>query len=265
MPSPFVRLTAVIYLFVCLLLPFSHAAGENLVCLKAGQAYASENIMSMNNDASGGGANGGSFGIKPPSLKALEGFYAAAFHSEYGDTDRDAMIRWEIPMKLFVIGESTSDDMQTLHAFLKGLKANVSGLPDISFTDTESDANVVISFVPFEDMAGSLANYMDNNWGFMNCFSDDTTIHYGLIAIATDVTKQTDRNHLIQEEFVNMLGLTDDLDFGPESIIYQPYTTTPKLSDMDYEMLNLLYSPDLTYGMSQEEAKAALESIYISH
>ncbi len=259
MPSPLVRLNA---LLICLLLPFSHATGENSVCHQAGQAYAPVHIAFMSNDASGGSVNDSSFGTTPPSLKALEGFYAAAFHSEYGDTNRDAMIRWEIPLKLFVKGESTLEDMQTLHAFLESLKSNVPGLPDISFSDTESEANAVISFVPFEDMAGSLVNYVANNWGFMNCFSDDASIRYGLIAIATDVTKQTDRNHLIQEEFVNMLGLTADLDFGPESIIYQPYTITPKLSDMDYEMLNLLYSPNLTYGMSLAEAKAALQKIF---
>lgn len=259
MTSPLARLIA---LLVCILFPLSHAMGENSACHKVGQAYDPVQTASLNGAASGGAAKDGTYADSPPSAQALEGFYAAAFHSEYGDTNRDSMIRWEIPLKLFVKGETTPEDMQTLYTFLENLKVNVPGLPDISFIDTESEASVVISFVPFEDMAESLVNYVDDNWGFMNCFSDDTTIRYGLIAIATDVTKQTDRNHLIQEEFVNMLGLTADLDFGPESIIYQPYTTTQTLADMDYKMLNLLYSPQLTYGMSLAKAKTALEGIY---
>lgn len=261
MPSPLARCAVLVCFLVCLVFPLSHAIGENPACLKAGQATAPVNTVTVYDAASGGAAKDGVFPVVP-SAQAIEGFYAAAFHSEYGDTNRDKMIRWEIPLKLFVKGESTSDDIQTLHAFLENLKANVPSLPDISFTDKESEASVVISFVPFEDMAESLANYVDDNWGFMNCFSDDATVRYGLIAIASDVTKQADRNHLIQEEFVNMLGLTADLDFGPDSIIYQPYTTTQTLADMDYEMLNLLYSPDLKYGMSLSEAKAALEGIY---
>lgn len=261
MPSPQVKFTALVCLLVCLLLPFSHAMGENPVCHKAGQSIAPASTASNYAAASGGAAKDNAYAAASPSAQAIEGFYAAAFHSEYGDTNRDKMIRWEIPLKLFVKGESTPEDMLTLHAFLENLKANVSGLPDISFTDTESEASVVISFVPYEDMSESLVNYVDNNWGFMNCFSDDTTIRYGLIAIAADVTKQTDRNHLIREEFVNMLGLTADLDFGPDSIIYQPYTTTQALADMDYEMLNLLYSSHLTYGMSLAQAKAVLEGM----
>ena len=257
--APLARMAA---LLVCLLFPLSHAMGENPASPKMGQACDPVQAAFMNAAASGGASKDGTYADTPPSAQALEGFYAAAFHSEYGDTYRDAMIRWEIPLKLFVKGETTSEDMKTLYTLIENLKANVPGLPDISFIDAESEASVVMSFVPFEDMAESLVNYVNENWGFMNCFSDDTTIRYGLIAIATDVTKQKDRNHLIQEEFVNMLGLTADLDFGPDSIIYQPYTTTQTLADMDYEMLNLLYSPKLNYGMSLAQAKAALESMY---
>ena len=203
---------------------------------------------------------GGSQADARPSAPALEGFFAAAFHSEYGDTQRDTLIRWEIPLSLYVVGETTKEDRQTLEALLKSLKANVPGLPEISFAKTEAEANVIISFVPYAEMAEALVDYVPDNWGFTNCFSDDVSIRYGLIAIATDVAGQKDRIHLIQEEFVNMLGLTDDLDFAPESIIYQPYTVTQALADMDYEMLSLLYSPHVAYGMNREEAKAALES-----
>ncbi len=227
MPSPLARLAA---LLICLMLP----------ALSAGASQA---------DAR-------------PSALALEGFFAAAFQSEYGDTQRNTLIRWEIPLSLYVKGKPTKEDRQTLDALLDSLKSNVPGLKEISFAKTEAEANVIISFVPFADMAESLVNYEARNWGFMNCLSDDVSIRYGLIAIAADVTDQENRNHLIQEEFVNMLGLTTDLDFAPESIIYQPYTDTQALADMDYEMLSLLYGPYVAYGMSQEEAKAVLNKIF---
>ncbi len=198
----------------------------------------------------------------PPSSLALEGFFAAAFRSEFGDTARDKLIRWEIPLRIFVRGEFTREDMQTLEALLQGLQARVPGLPKMDFSPSEEEANVVISFVPFMRMAEYLVTYEDGNWGFMNCFSDDKAIRYGMIAIAADVTKQDDRNHLIQEEFVNMLGLTADLDFAPESIIYQPYTSTQSLAEVDYEMLNLLYAPFLDAGISLAQAKAALYEIF---
>ena len=152
--------------------------------------------------------------------------------------------------------------MDTLRSFLNELTEKVPGLPDICFIHTEEEATVVISFVPYAQMAENLTTYEPNNWGFMNCFDENGEIRYGQIAIASDVTAQIDRNHLIQEEFVNMLGLTDDIDFANDSIIYQPYTTTQSLSAMDYEMLNLLYSPFLSAGMTQDQARKKLAEIF---
>ena len=199
---------------------------------------------------------------EPPSGPARDGFFAAAFHSEYGDTQRDALIRWEIPLSVYVRGTPTVDDMQTLQSLADDLKQSVPGLPEISFAAGEGEANVFVSFVPFERMSKYLVHYETGNWGFMNCLSSDTTIRYGLIAIAADVTEQEDRNHLIREEFVNMLGLTADIDTAPESIIYQPYTRTQSLAPVDYEMLNLLYSPYMRFGMSAAEAQAALNDAF---
>ncbi len=259
MRSPLVRLAL---LLLCLLLSFHLAMGEALCCAPAVQACDPHNSITVNTAASGGSMDDSLMTNTAPSALALEGFFAAAFHSEYGDTTRDSLIRWEIPLCLFVKGEPTPDDLNALDRLLSSLKANVPGLPDISFASAEEKANVIISFVPFEAMAESLTTYEANNWGFMNCFSDEKTIRYGMIAIASDVTGQKDRNHLILEEFVNMLGLTADLSYAPESIIYQPYTDTQALADMDYEMLTLLYGSFVNYGMSREEAKAALEKIF---
>ena len=259
MPSSLSRLYA---LLLALLLPASSALGEAASSAPAGQAITPGAAIAMDAFALTGSDITAEH---PPSPLALEGFFAAAFHSEFGDTGRDALIRWEVPLRLYVRGEPTREDMNTLQTLLDNLKANVPGLPEMSFAGTETDANVLLSFVPYGRMAEYLATYEENNWGFMNCFSDDKAIRFGMIAIATDVTGQEDRNHLIQEEFINMLGLTADLDFAPESIIYQPYTRTQALAGTDYEMLNLLYSSFLDTGMSLEEAKAALKNAYPEH
>ena len=169
----------------------------------------------------------------PPSTLAVDGFFASAFSSEYADDNRSILIRWASPLKIYLKGSPTEDDQKVLRSFLYDLQENVAGLPPISILDSQENATVVIAFVPYKQMSENLITYNPDNWGFMNCFDENGEIRYGLIAIATDVTQQPDRNHLIQEEFVNMLGLTDDLGFAPDSIIYQPYTKTQTLSKMD--------------------------------
>ncbi len=197
-----------------------------------------------------------------PSQTALEGFYASAFNSEFADNHGNVLVRWEIPIRVYLQGSPTAEDLAELDSFLEDLRKNVPGLPDIAITAEREEANVYYSFVPYQEMADYLEEYETGNWGFMNCLSDKTGIRYGLIAVATDKTSRADRSHLIREEFVNMLGLTDDLDFAPESIIYQPYTVTPRLAPVDYEMLNLLYGPYVRVGMTRAEAEQALKKAY---
>ena len=48
-------------------------------------------------------------------------------------------------------------------------------------------------------------------------------------------------------------GRTNDHYYYEDSIVYQPWTTVQQLSDVDWIMLNMLYSP-LTYpGMQKQE------------
>jgi hypothetical protein len=200
--------------------------------------------------------------VEIPSDLAVEGFFASAFSPEYGDTDRNVMIRWAEPLHVFMEGSATEEDRRAFSELLEELRTHVPNLPEISLAEKEEDANVMFSFVPLHEMDEFVTGYVPGNWGFMNSFHDKAVIRYGQVAVVNDKTKQEDRNHLIREEFVNMLGLCGDIDFAPESIIYQPYTTTQTLAAIDYEMLNLLYSPLLTPGMTAQEAEEALEPLF---
>ena len=248
MYSPIKKLCS---LLLALLLPLTSALAETSL-------HAPVTIVS----ASGGNAGSIFSADNPPSALALDGFFASAFSSEYGDEGRNMLIRWASPLKLYIQGQPTEEDMNALHSFIKDLVSKVPNLPSISFVDTQEEATVIISFVPYEQMAENLSTYEADNWGFMNCFDYNGDISYGLIAIAADVTEQIDRNHLIREEFVNMLGLTNDISFAEDSIIYQPYTRTQDLSAMDYEMLSLLYSSFLDSAMTEDTAREKLAEIF---
>ena len=89
----------------------------------------------------------------------------------------------------------------------------------------------------------------------MFCYTyTNYTIHSGEIAIATDVTNQKQRNHLMREELIGLLGLRNDHELYKDSILYQAWTETQTLSEVDWLMMNMLYHPDLTPGMSLNTA-----------
>ena len=64
----------------------------------------------------------------------------------------------------------------------------------------------------------------------------------------------------MKEELVGALGLPGDHMMYSDSILYDPWTTVQDLSDVDWRMLNLLYSPALSPGMTEEEARDALRN-----
>lgn len=194
--------------------------------------------------------------VQAPSFQEV--FRIAAFSVEYGDGG-DVLHRWESPLLLYVHGSPTPEDEETIDAFMQQLNENVAGFPGISRTLDQSLANVTVAYVPLEQMQYHVTDYREGNWGYVSYFWNAENQMFCLeIAIASDKTNQKERNHLFMEELVGGLGLTNDIEGHPDSIIYQPWTDTQQLSRMDWQLLNLLYDKRLQSGMTWQQAKKAL-------
>ena len=187
-------------------------------------------------------------------------FLTAVFNIEYGDDSSAVLHRWENPIVIWAGEEMTDRDEKALFDFADQLDARVANLPPIYWTRKSDEANVTIAYVPLDKMQEYSESYVEGNWGFVSFWWNDAQeMVYAQIAIASDVTSQIERNHLLMEELAGALGLTNDIDSDPDSIIHQEWTTTQELSGMDWALLNLLYDERLTPGMSWEEVSAALE------
>ena len=189
---------------------------------------------------------------------ALDAFYEAAFQGEYGDTKRGVTIRWKEPIVMYMKGDYTNGDMATLAALLYDLAGRVPGLPELSLTAREESANVILTFVPMDEMKEVVPQYKEGNIGFVWVNYDRFVIHSAKIAISTS-TKQQRRSAVIREEVVNMLGLLNDITVTKDSIICQSGKTVVNLSDIDFAMLNYLYSKEISPGITLEKAKRILE------
>lgn len=77
------------------------------------------------------------------------------------------------------------------------------------------------------------------------------------IAIETGSTSQAERNHIIREELVNGLGLLNDHLLYSDSVIYQNYNNNMP-TEMDWLMLNMVYSPLLWPGVARAQAEEIL-------
>jgi hypothetical protein len=183
---------------------------------------------------------------------ALDYFLAVALNSEYHGAEGKGIIkRWEQPITFEVTGKYTKKDMQCIDNFIKAL-STVEGIPPVS--RAEKDGNNKLYFVTLDELAGVCPGYVSGNWAYTTAYWLDYKMDSTLSGVAIDVTNQKQRNHLIIERLTDSLGLLDDVNKYPDSIFYDKWTETQKLSDLDWLLIRMLYSPAVKAGMGAEEA-----------
>lgn len=220
-------------LILCLLLPAAHAA----------------TVFSPDNARDG-------------KIQALNCLQHSSFGAEYHSTN-SLLSRWNSDILIYVGGSPTTKDISVFNDFIMQLSFRCPFLPPITCVSSASQANVCIYYAPLDQLKSYIPGYVEGNWGFFNYrYNRQYEIVQGSIAIASDVTRQNQRNHLLMEELVGVLGLSKDHELYSDSIVYASWTETQELSEIDWLMLNMLYHPDLSCGMDYEEARRILLSTF---
>ena len=193
------------------------------------------------------------------SVSVREAFAEAAFRAEYDAEGTDSLRRWEQPILIWAGGAFTDEDLARLKSFVGELNSKVDGLPPVSIVETQEKANLKIQLAPLAELGQLDSSYVKGNWGYFTFWYDEAQVIYEAgILVASDVTSQRERNHLLLEELIGALGLPNDIDNEPDSILYQPWTTTQELSALDWQLLNLVYDANLRPGMTWAQAQTAL-------
>lgn len=188
--------------------------------------------------------------LSPLGEERLSYFREVALASEFGGDDRQGMvIRWERPIRILVSGDYTDADLQVVkeHVALLNL---VEGVPEISLV--ESGENVVMRFLPQEEL-DSWSGLEESAWGFATVwYLTDGQITEAKVGIVSDEQTAAQRRHAILEELTQMLGILNDSPLYEDSIFQLEYSEVEELSEMDWWMVRMLYSPVLQSGMKGE-------------
>lgn len=194
--------------------------------------------------------------------EALDYFREIAFTGEYG-SQTDEIRKWTRRIRVSVQGKPTKDDLAALQRAMDGLNAT-KGFPGIYLVGSAdaAKANMTVWFVPLDQMSSVFTQYVKGNWGYFYTNWDDTGITEATVAIATDVTDQQARTHLIQEEVLQSTGLMQDSNSYPKSIYYGQWTTVQQPMPLDWELLRMLYMPGIRQYMSEKDAMDYLEKYY---
>lgn len=191
-------------------------------------------------------------------MLALDCLQLSSFGAEYNSAS-SLLKRWEDDIVIYAYGKPTDADLALLDEFIMQLSFRCPFLPAITRTDNKSEANITLYFGPLDTLSSHVSNYVEGNWGFFTYrYNSSYEIRSAEIAVSSDVTRQKQRNHLIMEELIGVLGLAKDHELYSDSIVYSPWTETQELSDVDWLMMNMLYHPAVHCGMSYPQARSAL-------
>jgi hypothetical protein len=178
----------------------------------------------------------------------LDYFEEIVLKREYGGGDFDGVVcRWEQPVYVDISGEYTTEDYDWLISHIDYMNS-IDGVPDISVVET--GGNFHVFFEPLDQLPSVIPGYVEGNWGFISLnWNGDGQVTEATMGIATDVTSQVQRNHLILEEFTQGFGLLNDSEKFADSIFQMEWTEIQSISVLDELLVRMLYSPVIEAGM----------------
>lgn len=189
-------------------------------------------------------------------------FLETVMHSEYYEGDEPELLRkWEIPILLYVEGDTTLEDMNLIILLINALN-EIPGYPGIQLLDNAEEANLIVRFLPGDEyIEYALERIGDENTdGYATGWYSDYSYFEGEVGICSDIDRET-KNSVILEEIIQCMGIFNDSYTYPDSLFYQGFNTPQWPTDMDWLMVQLLYREELEPGMTEEEVTAVLRGL----
>jgi hypothetical protein len=171
-------------------------------------------------------------------------------------------------MKIFVAGTKTQALMDELELVIQEINALATDGFSASVVADSLESNFYIFLGSGGDYAKkfpSLSNLVLSNWGLFNVsFDGSNEIYSGYMYVDTDRSNSFEEKHLLREELTQSLGLAKDSNRYPDSIFQASWTATTEYSDIDKDLVRLLYHPSMQTGLDRLKCGEVLREIILS-
>lgn len=180
-----------------------------------------------------------------PKQQVLKCFRDIACRMEY-DPSVDTCKKWSVPIFLYISGEYTQDNLQTIQYLFNRLN-QIPGFPGISQTEQAENANIVLRFLG-EDEMNTVSG--KSTYGF---FTLDSTDSYGNITHVSIAIRSTMSpvkvSSVLCEELLQSFGPMNDTTMTEDTLFYQYNWDCPLPTELDWTLLAMLYHPAIRSGM----------------
>lgn len=186
-----------------------------------------------------------------------------AFDTEFGDSTQK-ITKWVTDIRIFVSGEYPLHLDTELDKIINEIN-DLSESIQLSRTTSKDKANYQIYFGTGEQYSQIEPNakaYVDNNFGLLWVYwNANNEIYQGSMYVDIERTGDQDaQKHLLREELTQSLGLLNDSYKYSESIFYQDWTQTTEYSELDKQLIKVLYSKEIKPGMTQQQVNQVVRS-----
>jgi hypothetical protein len=206
-------------------------------------------------------------GLTAYDESVIEYFNDIGLGFEFGSAS-EVTRKWRNDMKIFVGGTKTQTMMDELQRVIQEINALATDGFSVSVVTDSLESNFYIFLGSGGDYAKkfpSVLNLVLSNWGLFNVYFDASNIIYGgIMYVDIDRASNVEEKHLLREELTQSLGLAKDSNRYPDSIFQAAWTSTTEYSNIDKDLVRLLYHPSMQIGLDRVQSAELLREIILS-
>ena len=200
-------------------------------------------------------------------LEVISYFKEIALGFEFGSSSQITR-KWCSDLKVFIGGETNSILLEELDNIISEISSLATDNFNMEIVSDSSLSNYYLYFGKGEDYANlfpSQSSYVNSNWGLFSIWWNSVNcLNRGHMYV--DIYRADDKGqkHLLREELTQSLGLAKDSNKYQNSIFQSSWTTTTSFSQIDKDLIRLLYHPEMQTGLNESEVDVLLRHIILN-
>jgi hypothetical protein len=207
-----------------------------------------------------------SLNLNEYDLEVISYFKDIALGFEFGSAS-EVTRKWCSELKIFIGGDVSTELSEELNKIVNEIENLTTDNLSIQIVNDSSLSNYYIYFGSGEKYASifpSQENYINSNWGLFSVWWTNNCIDRGHMYVDIFRANNTEQKHLLREEFTQSLGLAKDSNRYPFSIFQSSWTRTLTYTDLDKDLIRLLYHPKMKTGLDVIRVDEKLREILLS-
>lgn len=193
-------------------------------------------------------------------------FQEVALGFEYGNVS-PVTRKWKTDMRIYVGGSPDAAVRQELESIVEELNSYFKDGFQMQLVDQKDRSNMFIYFgdqSTYSTLYPRQSALLKGASGLCTvAWNGRNEITRGHIFIRTEKNSIEEQRHVIREELTQALGFGKDSPRFMDSIFQSSFTTPTQYSEVDKELIRLLYHPRMAAGLDATEVEALVTKIIL--